>query len=210
MKKVFVLAATVAVIMCSSCGGNTGSKVAEEDSLAIDTVATLESDTVEDVEATLNEKLQSGDAAQIKEAIDQVTAEAQKALESGNQEQAEKYASQVKAFVDNNAQKLKDLDVNTLTVTDLVNAVKNLPASAQGAAQDAKDAMKSDANAAKEAATAAKDAAKASAEAAADKAVNDAKAKANEKVDEAAAKANEKADKAVQDAAAKAKQKLGL
>ncbi len=210
MKKVFALAATAAVIMFSSCGGNTGSKVAEEDSLAIDTVATLDEDTTEDVEATLTETLQSGNAEQIKAAIDQAAQEVQKALDNGDQAEAEKYASQLRAFVDQNADKLKQLDVNTITVSSLVNAVKNLPASAEATAQDAKSAAKADANAAKEAANAAADKAKADAKAAADQAVEDAKAKANEKVDEAASKASDKADKAVQDAAAKAKKKLGL
>lgn len=51
--------------MLSSCGGSTSSKVAEEDSLVIDTVATLEQDTTEDVQAQLTESLQSGDAAQV-------------------------------------------------------------------------------------------------------------------------------------------------
>lgn len=221
MKKIFLLAATAAVIMFSSCGGNTENKVAEEDSLAIDTVATLEEDTTVDLQAELTEKLQSGDAAQVKAAIDQAAQEAQKALESGNQAEAEKYASQIKAFVDANADKLKELDVNTLTVSSLIEAVKNLPANAEQTAQDAKSAAKADAQAAKEAANAAAgkakadaqaaaDKAKADAKAAADKAVEDAKAKANEKVDEAASKASEKADKALQDAAAKAKKKLGV
>lgn len=55
-----------AFVMFSSCGGNTGSKVAQEDSLVIDTVATLEQDTTEDVQAQLTESLQSGDAAQVR------------------------------------------------------------------------------------------------------------------------------------------------
>lgn len=58
--------------MFSSCGGNTDNKVAQEDSLVIDTVATLEQDTTEDVQAQLTETLQSGDAAQVQAAIEKV------------------------------------------------------------------------------------------------------------------------------------------
>ena len=176
-----------AFVMFSSCGGNTGGKVAQEDSLVIDTVATLEQDTTEDVQAQLTETLQSGD-----------------------QQAAERYASQIKAFVEQNADKLKALDVNTLTVGNLIDAAKNLPANARQTAHDGKNAVKADANAAREAADAAAEKAKADAKAAADQAVEDAKEKAGEKVDEAAAKASEKADQAIQDATDKAKKKLGL
>ena len=199
MKKIYALAAAVAVVLFSSCGGNTGSNVAEEDSLNIDTVATLEQ-PAEDLQAELNQTLQDGDAAEINEAIEKVAADIQTALESGDQEAAKKkYASQIKAFVDENADKLKDLDVNTLTVSSLIETVKNLPESVEATADDAKNAVKADA-----------EAAKADAEAKAKQAVEDAKAKASETVDEAANQAAEKADKALQDAAAKAKEKLGL
>ena len=198
MKKIYALAAAMAVVLFSSCGGNTGSNVAEEDSLNIDTVATLEQ-PAEDLQAELNQTLQDGDAAEINEAIEKVAADIQTALESGDQEAAKKYASQIKAFVDENADKLKDLDVNTLTVSSLIETVKNLPESVEATAGDAKNAVKADA-----------EAAKADAEAKTKQAVEDAKAKASETVDEAANQAAEKADKALQDAAAKAKEKLGL
>ena len=188
-----------AFVMFSSCGGNTGGKVAQEDSLVIDTVATLEQDTTEDVQAQLTETLQSGDAAQVQAAIEKVAGEVQAAIQSGDQQAAEKYASQIKAFV-----------VNTLTVDNLIDAAKNLPANAQQTAREGKNAVKADANAAREAADAAAEKAKADAKAAADQAVEDAKEKAGEKVDEAAAKASEKADQAIQDATDKAKKKLGL
>lgn len=210
MKKSFALAAMAAFVMFSSCGGNTGGKVAQEDSLVIDTVATLEQDTTEDVQAQLTETLQSGDAAQVQAAIEKVAGEVQAAIQSGDQQAAEKYASQIKAFVEQNADKLKALDVNTLTVGNLIDAAKNLPANARQTAHDGKNAVKADANAAREAADAAAEKAKADAKAAADQAVEDAKEKAGEKVDEAAAKASEKADQAVQDATDKAKKKLGL
>lgn len=210
MKKSFALAAMAAFVMLSSCGGSTSSKVAEEDSLVIDTVATLEQDTTEDVQAQLTETLQSGDAAQVQAAIEKVAGEVQAAIQSGDQQAAERYASQIKAFVEQNADKLKALDVNTLTVGNLIDAAKNLPANARQTAHDGKNAVKADANAAREAADAAAEKAKADAKAAADQAVEDAKEKAGEKVDEAAAKASEKADQAIQDATDKAKKKLGL
>lgn len=130
-----------AFVMFSSCGGNTGGKVAQEDSLVIDTVATLEQDTTEDVQTQLTETLQSGDAAQVQAAIEKVAGEVQAAIQSGDQQTAEKYASQIKAFVEQNADKLKALDVNTLTVGNLIDAAKNLPANAK---QTAKAGEKAD------------------------------------------------------------------
>lgn len=79
--------------MFSSCGGNTGNNVAQEDSLVIDTVATLEEDTAEDVQAQLTETLQSGDATQVQAAIEKVAGEMQAAIQSGDRQTAEKYAS---------------------------------------------------------------------------------------------------------------------
>ncbi|MGN0233585.1 MAG: hypothetical protein ACI4B5_04065 [Bacteroidaceae bacterium] len=198
MKKVYALVTAAFLAVFCSCGGSTGRNVAEEDSLAIDTVATLE-DSAMDLQAELTEKLQSGDVAEIKKAIEKGAADIQAVLESGDQEEAKKYASQIKAFVDENADKLKELDVNTLTVSSLVETIKKLPESVETTADEAKNAVNADA-----------EAAKADIKAKADEAVEDAKTKADETVDDAANKAGEKVDQALQDAAAKAKEKLGL
>lgn len=211
MDKIFSVAAVMAVSMLSSCGGNMGGKVAEEDSLSIDTVATLEeTDSVTDIQTVLTDKLQDNDAVQMSSAIEQAVQEAQKALESGNQETAQKYASQIKAFVDANATKLKELDVNTVTVDGLLEAVKNLPTNAEQTAQNGKAAVKSDAAAAKQVASEVTEKVQADVKSATGKAVEDAKGKASEKVDEVVNKANEKADEVIQNAATKAKKNLGL
>ncbi|HBC28953.1 MAG TPA: hypothetical protein DC006_04680 [Prevotellaceae bacterium] len=210
MKKIFTLTATAAFVMCSSCGGNTDGKVAVEDSLAIDTVATLEEDTSMDLRAELGETLQSGDSAQVNAAIEQATQEAQRLLESGDQAGAEKYAGQIKAFVDANTDKLKELGVSTMMVNSLLETVKDLPANAGRAARETGNAVKAATNAAKAEAGEAATKAKADAKAAADQAVEDAKEKAKARVDEAAGKASEKVDQAVEDAADRAKKKLGI
>ena len=210
MKKIFTLTATAAFVMCSSCGANTDGKVAVEDSLAIDTVATLEEDTSMDLRAELGETLQSGDSAQVNAAIEQATQEAQRLLESGDQAGAEKYAGQIKAFVDANTDKLKELGVSTMTVNSLLETVKDLPDNAGQTTREAGNTVKAATNAAKAEAGEAATKAKADAKAAADQAVEDAKEKAKAKVDEAAGKASEKVDQAVEDAADRAKKKLGI
>lgn len=153
----------------------------------------FEEATPEAVVSSLAEKVQTGDATAITEAVETVQTELQKIVENGDVEKAAAYASQIKAFVEQNAAKLQELNVNTLTLNDIINAVQTLPAAAQSTAEDAAAAVESDA-------VAAKDAAVEAAKAQADAAVEAGKAKVNETVEEGKAKANE----AVQDAADKA------
>ncbi len=188
MKTFFALAAVAAMSLCA-CTNN--AKTAEE---SLD----FENATPEAVVSSLTEKIQSGDATAITEAVEIVQAELQAILESGDVEKASAYASQIKAFVDENAEKLQELNVNTLTLADIINAVKALPANAEATAEDAAAAVESDAEAAKDAAV---DAVKEQA----NEAVEEGKAKANEAVQDAANQANKAVGDAINDAANKLK-----
>lgn len=204
MKKIFYLAAIAATFAFAACGGNTASNTAQEDSLCIDTVASLEVvDPAGEAVNAIAEAVKTNNAAAIEEAIQKVQAELQKYIELGDAEQTAKYASQIKAFIEENSGKLQELNVQTTAITDIINAVKAVPGNVEDLGNAAVEAAKADANAAAEAA-------KAKAEEAANKAVEDAKAKANEKVNEATNKATDAANKAINDAAAKAKSQLGL
>ncbi len=183
MKKLFMMAA-IAAMSLTACTNK--ANTAEE---SLD----FEEATPEAVVSSLAEKVQTGDATAITEAVETVQTELQKIVENGDVEKAAAYASQIKAFVEQNAAKLQELNVNTLTLNDIINAVQALPAAAQSTAEDAAAAVESDA-------VAAKDAAVEAAKAQADAAVEAGKAKVNETVEEGKAKANE----AVQDAADKA------
>ena len=156
----------------------------------------------------LIEKVQSGDATAITEAVETVQAELQEIVENGDVEKAAAYASQIKAFVEQNASKLQELNVNTLTLSDIINTVQALPAAAESTAQDAAAAVESDAVAAKDAAV---EAAKSQADAAveAGKAqVNQAVQNAQDKANEAVQNAQNKANEAVQGAANQANQAI--
>lgn len=191
MKKLFALAAVAAAMSLGACTNN--AKTAEEN-------LDFENATPETVVNTLVEKVQAGDATAVVEAVETIQAELKDALDNGDVEKATEYASKIQAFVTENADKLKELNVNTVTLNDIINAVKNLPTTAEGVAEDAAAAVEADAEAVKDAAKAQADAAVEDAKAKANEAVEDAKAKANEAVQDAKAKANE----AVQDAADKA------
>ncbi|MBQ7180587.1 MAG: hypothetical protein IJR87_04765 [Bacteroidaceae bacterium] len=210
MEKFFSLAVLAAVICLSSCGGRTSADTTEEDSLKIDTVAVLDEPIAPTTLNKLTEVIQSGDATKVSTLVDQVVGQIQELIADGKVAIAAEYAGKVQEFIEANKEKLQDLNVNTATITELVDKVMALPAEAAEAADAAAVAVKADAAAVKQAV---REAAKQKADevkTAAEQKVDEAKAKANEKIEDAANKAIEKADEAIENAAAAAKKKLGL
>jgi len=195
-KSIRMVAAFVAAMSLTACTGSTNANTSEEDSLAVVTLS--EGAEAEEVVNVLEKEVEAGDAPALNKAVETIQAELQEIIESGDAEKAAAYASQIKAFIDQNADKLKELDINTITLNDIINAAKALPVNAENAAEDAAAAVQADAEAAKDAAVEA-------AKAKADEAVEEGKAKANEAVQDAANKANEAASKAINDAANKLK-----
>lgn len=196
MKKLIVMAAVAAAMNLTACSGSSKTETAEEDE--------IEFTTPEAVVSALNEKMQSGDVTTISEAVESVQEELLEIIDDGDMKKAQAYASQIEVFINENAEKLEQMNINTLTLTNTINALMSIPNAAGQTARDAAKAVEADAQAAKDAAVeAAKtqaDAAVESAKAQANAAVEAGKAKVNETVEEGKAKANE----AVQDAADKA------
>ena len=210
MKKIFSLAVLAALIGLSSCGGRTSADTTEEDSLKIDTVAVLDEPVAPTVLNKLTEVVQSGDAAKIGTLVDQVVEHIQDLVADGKISIAAEYAGKVQEFIEVNKEKLQDLNINTETITELVNKVMALPAEAAETADASAATIKADAEAVKQAV---KEAAKQKADevkAAADQKVDEAKTKANKKMEDAANRAAEKIDEAIDNAAAAAKKNLGL
>ena len=206
-KSIRIVAAFVAALSLTACTGSTNANTSEEDSIQV--VSLTEGAEPAEVVNVLEEKVNAGDATSLNQAVETIQTELQEIIESGDVEKAAAYASQIKAFIDENAEKLQELNINTLTLNDIINAAKALPTTAEEAAESAADAVEADAIAAKDAAV---DAAKAKADevveegkAKANEAVETGKAKANEAVQGAANKANDAATKAINDAANKLK-----
>lgn len=149
-------------------------------------------------------KKSTPDAAKVKELTEAIRTTTEKLQSQGDEEAVKSYTSKVKEYLTTNAEKIKSVDPQSVTVLDVVNAAANLPQSVKSAAEDGVDAVKADGEAAKNAAAsagkAAVNAAENTAKAAASKAVSDAQAKK----DEAVKKANDKANEAVQKGAQKA------
>jgi hypothetical protein len=136
MKKFVMSTMAVAAIALASCGG------AQKEAQPVDVTAE-ETAAVELTEA-LAEKLENADSA----AVAELTAEAAKVIEelqaAGNEAAVQAYASKVKAFVEENKEKLEGFGLNTNLGT-IVNAVANLPESVENAAEAAGEAVKADA-----------------------------------------------------------------
>ncbi len=197
--------AAIAVMCLTGCTGN---KVAED--------LDFEKATPEAVVSALAEKLQSGDATVITNALETVKAQLSKLVDAGNVEKVSEYAAKIKAFVEENAEALKGFNIDVTPLTSVIDQVAALPGAsvdaAQGAAEDAvegaQDAVEGAVNDAVDAAQGAVDdaveAGKAvveGAKAQANQAVEDAKAQANKAVEDAKAQTNQ----AIQDAADKIK-----
>lgn len=195
MKKLFTIAAVAAMCMT---GCTNKANTAEEN-------LNFEEATPEAVVSSLDEKVQSGDATVITEAVQTVQTELSKLLENGNVEKVTEYANQIQAFVEKNAETLKGFNIDITPLTNIINQVKALPGNAEDAAEEAIEAAQTDAE---DAANAAVDAGENAVDAgknAVDAAVEDAKTKANQTVEDAVETGKAKTNEAIQKAADKLK-----
>ena len=198
MKKLFAFAAVVAAISLGACTGGTNANTAEEDSLALDNPEAVVAVSV------LTESVKDGDDAAISEALDNIGAGLQAALENGEKEKAEVYLNEIKTFLQENTDQIKEMSEDNFTkLADIINnAIAKIPTDAEAAVEDAAAAVEADAVAAKDAAVNQ-----------ANQAAQDAQNKANEamqdavnQVNQAVQNAQDQANQAMQDAAKKANQ----
>lgn len=209
MKKIVYVAALFAAFAFASCGGN---KTSDQNGATADSVAVDEpvgDAAIEDVagaekladtymaqlDALLKEK--HPDVAKLKELTSQIGTAVENLQRSGNAEVVKTYASKVKNYLEENADKLRSIDPQSVKVMDVVNAAVNLPQSVKDAAEAGIDAAKSDGQTVKE-----------TMESAGKQAVDKAKADAKAAHDAAVKKANEKASEAVQKGADKANEAI--
>lgn len=194
MKKLFAMAA-IAVMCLTGCNK---ANTAEE---ALD----FEKATPEAVVSALAEKVQAGDATAITAALETVQTQLAGLVDAGNVEKVTEYAAKIKAFVEENAEALKNFNIDVTPLTAVIDKVAAMPGAAQEAAEDAaQDAAEAAQAEAEAAADAAIDEAEAKVDAAVDaaqKAVDDAVEAGKAAVEDGKAKANQ----AIQDAADKIK-----
>ena len=185
MKKFVMSTMAVAAIALASCGG------AQKEAQPVD--VTAEENAAVELTQELAEKLENADSA----AVAELTAEAAKVIEelqaAGNEAAVQAYASKVKAFVEENKEKLEGFGLNSNLGT-IVNAVANLPESVENAAEAAGEAVKADAeHVADEAKAKGEEVVEGVKQAAADK-VEEQKQAAQEKLNQAVEDANQKVE----------------
>lgn len=194
MKKFFAMAA-VAVMCLTGCNkANTAEETLD-----------FEKATPEAVVSALAEKVQAGDATAITAALESVQTQLTGLVDAGNVEKVTEYAAKIKAFVEENAEALKNFNIDVTPLTAVIDKVAALPAGAQQAAEDAaEDAVESAQEQVEGAVSDAVDAAQGAVNDAVDagkKAVDDAIDAGKAAVEEGKAKTNQ----AIQDAADKIK-----
>ena len=208
MKKIFFLAAIAAMAM-ASCGNKATQDPNEQDTVAVGLDVPAEADSIT---SELTSQLKTKDAAKVEVTLATLQTTYETLVKEGKLEEAKQFASNVQNIINENAETIKALAGGNATVSQLVDAVKKLPVSAEATAEEALAAVNSDA---KQIVEAAKNAALGTAEEAANEAVegvkadvnakvDEAKANAKAKVDEAKAKANAEVEKAKENAKAKA------
>ena len=185
MKKFVMGTMAVAVIALASCGG------ASKEAQPVD--VTAEENAAVELTQQLAEKLENADSA----AVAELTAEAAKVIEelqaAGNEAAVEAYASKVKAFVEENKEKLEGFNLN-INLGTIVNAVANLPEAVENAAEAAGEVVKADAeHVGEEAKAKGEEMVEATKQAAADK-VEEEKKAAEEKVNQAVEETNKKVE----------------
>ncbi len=212
MKKFFAIAIAAVAVAFASCGSKTNS---DPDAIASDPKA-----AAEQVVTLLQEQIKNADAEQIKAIGQTVSEKVAEFIAKGDNEAAQTYAGIISKFIDNNAEKLKEIGASA-TLSEALSAVVALPTNSAEAAQAAADAAAGlaadQAEAAKDAAATAVSDAKQAVEDATKAQVDAAKAAAEAQAAAAKAAADAKvqegrdaANKAIDDAAAAAKKQLGL
>lgn len=234
MKKITLLVAFVAAVAFTSCdnkkagtaGVNDSVTVVEGDSAAVAAATSAlgaeAQATVSNLTGELTKNLDAKDSKGIIASLANLATIYKNLVESGKLEEAKGYGNAVKAFITQNAEKIKAFTGGNATIAKLVDGIQKLPTDAATTAEQAKNAVLGDitklaspsiakgataiataeaaAEAVKNAPAAVKDAANAAANAAVEKAKTAVQEKANAEVDKAKEKANAEVDKAAKKA----------
>lgn len=192
MKKFFIMAMAIAAMSLTSCG-NKSQSAAPADETEVSTSLEAAKGVVDQ----LKEKIEAGDSQAIGEAVQTAVNKLAEMVAKGDTEAAKQYQEQIKNFVEENAEKIKEATGGDEAVSKLIDSFVNVPVKAEEAVEDAKEAAEEKVEDAKEAVEQKIEDAK---EAAADK-VEEAKEAAAKKVEDAKDAAAKKVEEA-KDAAA--------
>lgn len=188
MKKFFIMAMAVAAIGFTSCGNKTQNAAPAEESTEVSAVA----DAAKGVVDKLKEQIEAGDSKAIGEAVQTAVEKVAELVAKGDTEAAKQYQDQIKNFIDENADKIKEVTGGDEAVSKLIDSFVNVPVKVEDAVNAASESIK---EGAEQVVEDAKDAAAQKVDEAKQKAA-DAAAK---KIEEGKQKANDAANKAAED-----------
>ena len=153
MKKLFIMAMAAVAISFTSCGNKTQNAAPADENTEISTVAEAAKGVVD----KLKEQIEAGDSKAIGEAIQTAVEKLAELVAKGDTEAAKKYQEQIKNFIDENADKIKEVTggdeavSKLIEIEDAVNAAgESIKDGAEQAVEDAKDAAKEKIDEAKE------------------------------------------------------------
>lgn len=205
MKKMFMMAAVVAVFGLCGCSNNAQSNAEAESEEGVEVEVNEVNEAIVNASEAAFARLQAGieskDPAQIEEAIADLKASLGEYSDAAP-EAAEGYLNEVKTWLNDNADKVKEATTVDETLSSSIDEITSI--SAKDIVNDANSAGNEVIDNVKESAKDAVNDAKDNAKAKADEAVENAKAEVNEATEKAANKAAD----AVNDAADKALNKL--
>lgn len=211
MRKVFIPVMAALALSFAACGGAgnpPADTAAVEDSIVLDDNA--------DMTLTLASKIANNDTIGFGEVAALIQNKIKELYAKGDTAAAQAYIEKVETFVEENKEKLQELDQQS-TLCNMVEQVKNLPTElkegAEQAASDVKTGVKQAAESATSQAEQKVEAAKAAAAKAATSAREDVERKANQatqKVGEVIEETDAAAKKKAEEAKERARERLGL
>lgn len=184
MKKLFIMAMAAVAIGFTSCGNKAQNAALADENTEISTVAEAAKGVVD----KLKEQIEAGDSKAIGEAIQTAVEKLAELVAKGDTEAAKKYQEQIKNFIDENADKIKEVTGGDEAVSKLIDSFVNVPVKIEDAVNAAGESIK---DGAEQAVEDAKDAAK--------EKIDEAKEKAADAAEEKIGEAKEKASKAAED-----------
>lgn len=133
MKKLFIMAMAAVAIGFTSCGNKAQNAAPADENTEISTVAEAAKGVVD----KLKEQIEAGDSKAIGEAIQTAVEKLAELVAKGDTEAAKKYQEQIKNFIDENADKIKEVTGGDEAVSKLIDSFVNVPVKIEDAAKDA-------------------------------------------------------------------------
>ncbi len=147
MKKLFIAVLAVSALTISSCGNKSASTTEAADSAQTEAVELNEAtqSTYDKLIAALQEALDSKDPQALTTTLANLATTYTALVNSGKLDDALSYGQAIKDYVANNSESLKALAGDNSSISSLISTIQSLPTDASTTAEQAKEAVNSEA-----------------------------------------------------------------